>query len=126
MQRNYYVKHSKEVKIQIKMFEVRDRITYIPTIAIKLDGETNEAEEYMLHRAGFGRAATRADKNYVFFINADKNECQLDPFKWPNRTMREAHHYVGQNFDSLQSGDVIDVEFILGESTTKKESERFG
>lgn len=111
--------------MQIKMFEIRDRATYIPAIAIKLDGETNEAEEYMLQRAGFGKADTRANKNYVFFINADNNECQLDPFKWSNRTMTEAHHYVERNFDTLKSGDVIDVEYILGETGIKKRSERF-
>ena len=30
--------------MQMKMFEVRDRATYIPTLAIMLDGNTSDAE----------------------------------------------------------------------------------
>lgn len=111
---------------QIKFFEVRDRATYIPTMAIKLDGHVTPEEEYMLHRAGFGRAADREYKGYVYLINIDRNTCQLDPFQWGCRTIQTAHRYIQQNFDTMNSGDVVDVEFILGESTTKKVSEMYG
>jgi hypothetical protein len=37
--------------------------------------------------------------------------------------MGTAHAHILQNWHSLTSGDVIDVEFILGESKQPKESE---
>ena len=35
-----------------------------------------------------------------------------------------AHNYVLDHFDELEDGDVVDVEFILGETEVKKTSER--
>lgn len=37
--------------------------------------------------------------------------------------MHEAHKYIQQHWDELQSGEVVDVEYILGETTVKKESD---
>jgi len=39
--------------------------------------------------------------------------------------MTVAHAYIEKNFHNLNSGDVIDVEFILGETDKPKTSERF-
>jgi|ERR1700733_410575 hypothetical protein len=47
-----------------------------------------------------------------------------DPYGWTNRTMLAAHLYVTGHFDELTDGDVVDVEFVLGESTAPKLSER--
>lgn len=107
--------------MEIKMFEVRDRATYIPTMAIKFDGDTTDAEEYMLHRAGYG---TRNDRDYVYLINLETGKGTYDPFKWDGR-MIDAHLHIKDNFDNMGSGDVVDIEFIKGESRTKKVSERF-
>lgn len=109
--------------MKIKLFEIRDRATFIPAMAILLDGDTTNAEEYLLHRAGYGR---RPSRNYVYLINLESGKGNYDPFKWNGRTMIEAHRHIFANFDNMESGDVVDVEYIIGESTTKKESERFG
>ena len=34
-----------------------------------------------------------------------------------------AHHYIQEHFDELHDGDVVDVEFILGETKAPKVSE---
>jgi hypothetical protein len=39
--------------------------------------------------------------------------------------MREAHKYIAKNWGSLNNGDVIDIEYILGETTSPKVTERF-
>jgi hypothetical protein len=39
--------------------------------------------------------------------------------------MVEAHRYIEENWNALSDGDVIDVEFILGETKEKKISERY-
>ena len=38
--------------------------------------------------------------------------------------MVTAHEHIILNWDQLKDGDVIDVEFILGETKVKKDSER--
>jgi hypothetical protein len=36
-----------------------------------------------------------------------------------------AHQHIEQNWDLLNDGDVVDVEYILGETSEPKRSERF-
>ena len=40
--------------------------------------------------------------------------------------MATAHDHIVKNWVTLEDGDVIDVEFILGETKVKKVSERIG
>ena len=48
-----------------------------------------------------------------------------DPYGWPGgtRTMPVAHKWILENFDRLDDGQVIDVEFILGITDHPKEPE---
>ena len=48
-----------------------------------------------------------------------------DPSGWCDRTFQIAHLWFIDHWDELKDGDVIDVEFILGESSEAKTSERF-
>lgn len=102
-----------------KVLEILDSMTFIPVVAINTDPE-NEGQRYLLRRAGYG-----PDGRTIILVNLNDCRASNDPYGWPNsRTMRVAHAYIEQNFDSLSDGDVIDVEFILGESDTAKKSER--
>lgn len=87
----------------IKFLEIRDRGTRLPWCA------------------GFGMG-----NPMVIFGNLENPlRTHYDPFQRgePARTLFEAHRYVADHWDEIKDGDVIDVEFILGETTTKKESE---
>lgn len=109
----------------IKLFEVRDAGTFIPTIAIKFDS-TSEAERFLLARAGHGRLPEE-QTGYVYFGRLDELNLMYDHYSWyhsNNKTMFEAHKHVKKNFDRLVSGGVIDVEFIQGKSKLPKVSER--
>ncbi len=102
-----------------KTFEVRDRATMIPVLATKIEPGC-EADRYLLDRCGYcfskGVIVTRIYGDPI---------CNVWTWEWNDRTMQTAHLYIYQNFDDLESGSVIDVEFILGETTTPKTSERF-
>lgn len=116
--------------METKLFEVRDAMTFVPCWGILLlptklhvlgiDIEHSE-EKYLLRRAGFG-----VDHPLVLFGRLEGGESSYDPYSWTggSRTMRTAHAYVTARWDQLESGDVIDVEFILGERETEKVSER--
>ena len=110
--------------MQVKLFEIRDRATFIPAMAVKLDGNCSDQEDWLLRRAGYGMDA--ANRNYVYLTNLSEGTTQYDPYRWGccSRTMGSAHRYILDHFDELIPSQVIDVEFILGESTTPKESER--
>lgn len=106
-----------------KLFEVRDSGTFIPMIAIKLSPQ-NEAERYLLARAGFGRQA-EDHQRYVLFSSLADGKMTSDPYSWPNRTRQVAHSFITEHFDELKNGQVIDVQFILGETSEPKTSESY-
>lgn len=98
-----------------KLFEIRDRGTFIPAMAIRVSG----ADGYLMRRAGFG------DVPMVYLVMLATEKCRYDPYNWDNmRTMGNAHNYIMDHWDTLNDGDVIDVEFILGETAAPKVSEQ--
>ncbi len=116
-----------EGQMRTKVFEIRDKGTFIPVIAVEVETQLEE-ERYLLSRAGYGRYPSG---ECVILIRAecsgvDRN-ATYDPYAWGSgggRTYQVAHNYIIGNWRNLQSGDVIDVEFILGEKPAPKISER--
>lgn len=112
----------------IKLFEVRDRATFIPAMAVLLRNRTPE-EFFLLRRAGFGSYEIGGDwplhnaVPYVLLVHLGTSRAHHDSYDWGNRTMSVAHAHIINHWDELESGDVLDVEFILGETPTKKHSE---
>jgi len=50
-----------------------------------------------------------------------------DPERWgTERTKLISHKYICEHWDELKSGDVVDVEYILGIRDEPKTSERYG
>ena len=110
--------------MEVKLFEVRDAGTFMPVIAFKLNPRL-EAERYLLARSGYGMEA-EAQREYILVgtLAGGSGQLNCDAYDWgPARTMKEAHHHIEAHWHELSSGDVIDVEFILGESETVKTSE---
>lgn len=109
--------------MQAKTVEIRDKATFIPALAIRLD-PTTEADRYLFARAGFGRTP-EAQREYVVLvkINGGHGDSSCDPYDWDTRTMQVAHKQLLDNWGAIVSGDVIDVEFITGETNEPKRSE---
>jgi hypothetical protein len=116
-----------DLVMEIKLFEIRDRATFIPAMAIKLRNRTPE-EFYLLRRAGFSaeQIGWREEdfEPYIVLTRLVGGEANYDAFSWGNRTMQTAHLHMINYWSQLTSGDVIDVEFILSETTEMKKSER--
>lgn len=112
--------------METKLFEVRDRMTFLAVICIKLTS-TNEAERYLLAMSGYG-LSTESQTKYVLMgklRTGDLKCCPADQEGYPGvRTMWMAHQHIQKHWDALTSGDTIDMEFILGESAEPKISQR--
>jgi len=107
-----------------KSVEISDRATFIPAIAIKMVPGDSEAERYLLWRCGYS-----PDHPAVILLRMDGawgSPAPCDPYDWPERprTMRQAHLYITAHFDELSDGQVIDIEWILKETSKPKVSER--
>ena len=98
-----------------KLIEIRDVSTFIPALAIRVSGE----DGYLMRRAGFGAPM-------VYLVALATQRCAYEPYGWGSkaRTFSVAHQYIESHWDDLSTGDVVDVEYILGETTTPKQSER--
>jgi hypothetical protein len=111
--------------MQAKLFEILDRATFIPVLAVRCN-PANEAERYLLGRTGYGRTA-EVQADYVAVVHLaylGRHEGHLHWGEWPNDTMRRAHRHVADKWDDLEPGTVIDCEFLRGELEAPKESER--
>jgi hypothetical protein len=138
------------LRFPTKLFEIRDRGTFMPMMAVRLmvrdtafrhnTGRSpivvpnqmaidDNAEEWLLRRAGYGREQINDHggdtEPYVIFIRLVEVDAEYDAFSWQNqRTLGVAHRYIIEHWNELVSGQVIDVQHILGESDAPKTSER--
>lgn len=97
----------------MKFVEIRDKATFIPAVAF----EIGRADGYLARRAGF-------DSPMIFLVTLATERCAYDPYHWTDRTHQTAHLWLSEHWDEFESGGVVDVEFILGERSTPKPSER--
>lgn len=108
--------------IETKLFELRDRATFIPIIASRMRSENEDEQEcYLLGRAGY----SSHEPFLILLTRLDGGQATYDPYGWGGRTFPVAHQFIAENWDALFSGDVVDVEHILGEKPEKKISERY-
>lgn len=106
--------------MEVKCLEIRDEGTFIPVICVRPVPE-NEAQRYLLRRDGY---SGRDSESCIILIDAQCRRCAYDPYEWGgSRTIGNAHNYITQHWAKLKDGDVIDVQFILGETTVPKVSE---
>lgn len=96
--------------MQTKLLEVRDHTTRIPVLAMAI-GPDSEAAAALLRRCGL------TDSKGVVILNLKDQTAQKDFCGWKNSpTMATAHAYIDGRFDKLSDGDVVDVEYILGDT----------
>lgn len=115
--------------LQAKMFELRDSMTFIPVVAVLMAGTTIDErvkgrERYLLGRAGYGPDGPPLV--VMFRADGKGDRAPYAPYDWGanDRSYRVAHEYIAQHWETLTSGDVVDVEYILGERNVPKRSER--
>jgi hypothetical protein len=106
--------------MEVKCLEIRDEGTFIPVICVRPVPQ-NEAQRYLLRRDGYTGGE---NEHCIIMIDAQCDGCSYDPFDWPNRTKHVAHDFIRHNWSKLKDGDVVDVQFILGETEEPKASER--
>lgn len=91
--------------MDIKLFEIRDRGTCIPAMATRVSRKDGP----IMRRAGYGN-------DTVLLTMLAYPRTEYDPYAWSNyRTMTTAHLFIGEHWDTLIDGQVIDVRVVLGE-----------
>jgi len=126
--------------VKAKALELRDEGTFIALLAVDMNpvrypsGNTPEdqedfrvtemAQRYLLRRVGY---PCDGEPNILITkLAGDGSKASNDPYYWGDRTFAVAHAYIIEHWEKLRDGDVVDVQFIMGETTTPKTSERLG
>ena len=119
--------------MEAKVLEIRDRMTFIAALAVEMkaghkigDGSVSHgARAYLLKRCGYPADGTPGALMIMLTrLDGDGMKATADPYAWGDRTFKVAHKYITANWNELRDGDVVDVEFILGETEKQKRSER--
>lgn len=107
--------------MEIKCLELRDVATFIPVICIRPVPE-NPEQHFLLRRDGY---RGNNSETCIIMIDAQCRGVAYDPYDWRDaRTKRTAHAFIQEHWSGLKDGDVIDVQYILGETEKPKLSER--
>lgn len=101
--------------------EIRDEWTFMAVLAVDMN-PANDAQHWLLRRCGY--PADGPPNIALTMLDANGSKMWNDPYAWGGRTWPVAHHYIIDHWHELQDGDVIDVQFILGETAAPKKSER--
>lgn len=104
--------------METKLFEIRDRDTFIPMLAVLVQA-SNEAERYLIRVTGYGKTVV------ILTHLCGEHVAHYDSHNWSNSRIGRAHRFIENCWDDLVSGDVIDIEYIQQETTTKKRSQRY-
>lgn len=106
--------------LETKILEIRDSATFIPVLCVNINPH-NGVQRYYMRRLGYPCDGV---PNVIVTRLQGEGEATNDPYAWGGRTFPIAHHYILDHWNELNDGDVVDVEFILGEKPTVKVSER--
>lgn len=127
--------------MQAKALELRDKGTFVAILCVDMnppqypvasmeprdkeeDHALTIAQRNLLRRVGY---ACDGRPNIIMTRLSGDGQATNDPYSWKGdtRTFPVAHAWIIEHWSELSDGDVVDVEYILGESTVKKTSERF-
>lgn len=136
-----------------KYLELRDAGTRIDAVAMRFPDEPTERERQIISHGGWGRNPPWATDYTFLARLSGTWQSHRDPFEWPGqmvettcpmrvrigatdefqeiyrclnpRTLFIAHHWLRScgGWEVIRSGDVLCVEWILGERDTPKEPE---
>jgi hypothetical protein len=120
--------------MKAKALELRDKGTFIAILCVDMnpgiyrDDEPGMSKEYdaqcyLLRRCGY---PCNGRPNIIMTRLNGNGQATNDPYGWKGvtRIFPVAHKWIIDNWHTLNDGDVVDVQFILGETSTPKQSER--
>lgn len=107
--------------MNLKFLELRDRATRIPIFAFATEPYAGaidriyKKEHWLLRCAGFDCTHPMVIIGRIDCSSSLNSHCTYDPTMHGDRTFKVAHDFLEAHWEQIQSGDVIDVEFLLGE-----------
>jgi len=104
--------------MEIKLLEIRDRATFFMVLCVDMN-PANAFERRALRYYGH---PCDGIPNILMTHARCSDYATNDPYGWtgPARTYLVAHEYIIDHWNELKEGDIIDVQFIAGETSVKQ------
>ena len=104
--------------LEIKFVEVVDIATCIPCLLLKGNpSNMDNRQSWVWERGGWG------DTQGIYLLPIQSPELtRYDAYSYKDRTFKTVLLHAQENWNTINDGDVIDVEFVLGEKSAPKES----
>jgi hypothetical protein len=102
--------------METKLFEVRDTRTLMVVMATRLhlsDFKKGTQDYRILQRMGWSN-----DQEAIYLIHPVMNLSSYSPYDWKEKSLKEAHEHMYENWANLESGQVICCEFNRNERKT--------
>lgn len=114
--------------LKTKVFEIRDHGTFMVGVATKLtEADPKDPDDntgWLLSNIGY-----KPDTPYPVLLYIPTMKRAETDYAWAwgsdKRTLPNAHQFITEHWDEVESGDVIDVRVALGETDTPCQSERY-
>lgn len=127
--------------MKVKILELRDDGTFIALLAIDMNPDKPYPDNGSFATVADFKDSVEASASQLALLLREGYPCDgrpnvaisrltandtmsNDPYSWGGRTMPVAHAYIIEHWNELKDGDVVDVQFILGETAAPKVSER--
>jgi len=110
------------MEVAVKFLEVRADGYFLSMLAVgaypTID-KLNDREIWILNRAGRSAKHTQ-----ILLMDLVSGASSWEPGNWTDRETTITHVHLLSNWKSIKSGDVIDIQYILGERKTIRLSEQ--
>jgi hypothetical protein len=103
---------------------ISDKLIEINAIYIVMAAD-NDDQRKMLVDAGWPQGPERYFPGGIL-IDLNSYEAQSRRRLWTTRTMRVAHEFLDKHYQTIRDGDIIDIQYILKETTSPKKREKNG
>lgn len=113
--------------LEVKLVEARDDGITMALMFVKMAPD-NPSEKWLLARSGYGDCP----EEYIIMVDINEGDnfkgqtsASETDYAYGFRTRTVVHHFMEDNWDTVKPGDVVDVQYILGETSSPKKSEQF-
>ncbi len=106
-----------------KLFEIRDYATCVVVCCTLMQSRVDDHEHTRAQRILSYKGYNATDPLVLMADITGGRKAEYDPYAWNDRTFQTAHEYISKFWYDLVNTDIVDVEFLRGESEEIKKTD---
>lgn len=107
--------------MEVKLFELRTQITSTTLFAFKLDSK-NARDRGIIRHSGYKEDAYTVSDNLIMGSLEYPERTSYASYEFATYDFQYAFNYIKDNWNRLNSGSLIDVDYLIGNSPEQCET----